>query len=180
VESRDRLWRRLESGTWQAGTFKVVALPVLIKNRCVGPHEQVLNVPIAYRWYVPGKPSSQLLTEAWLLSQLLHWLFWERSCVRTRGSLSWAGGCVRSPSSQEQWICSNLLMTSWKVAICGPCEIHMVYDHMRTERGMRVTCWSDFLCRVYIDSNHRDYQIWVIAYLWQPTRSNLMNLTCFM
>jgi hypothetical protein len=32
--------------------------PVSVKNRWVGPREQVLNVPIACRCYRPGKPSS--------------------------------------------------------------------------------------------------------------------------
>jgi hypothetical protein len=35
-------------------------------------------------------------------------------------------------------------MTSQRVAICGPREIHMVLDHTQTERGMRVACWLGF------------------------------------
>jgi hypothetical protein len=77
-------------------------------------------------------------------SLLLQWLVRERSWVRTCGSLSWAGGCVGSPSSWEQWICSNLLMIVRKLAICGPCEIRIVLNHTRTERGKRVECWSGF------------------------------------
>jgi hypothetical protein len=46
--------------------FKAIAQPVSIKDRWVGPHEQVLNVPIACWWYVPSKPSSWSSTEAWL------------------------------------------------------------------------------------------------------------------
>jgi hypothetical protein len=34
---------------WQAGTYKVVAPSVSIKDRWVDPHEQVLNIPIACR-----------------------------------------------------------------------------------------------------------------------------------
>jgi hypothetical protein len=75
---------------------------------------------------------------------LLQWLVRERSWVRTHGSLSRAEGCVESPSSPEQWICSNLLMTVQKVAICGSCEIRMVLDHTQTERGKRVACWLGF------------------------------------
>jgi hypothetical protein len=37
--------------------------PVSIKDRWVGPREQVLNVPFTYRWYGPGKPSSRPSTE---------------------------------------------------------------------------------------------------------------------
>jgi hypothetical protein len=51
---------------------------------------------------------------------------------------------VGSPFSREQWICSNLLRTMQKVAICGPREIRMVLDHTRTKRGKRVACWSGF------------------------------------
>jgi hypothetical protein len=52
--------------------------------------------------------------------------------------------CVGSPSSRVQWICSNLLTTVWKVAICRLREIRMVVDYTRTERGKRVACWSSF------------------------------------
>jgi hypothetical protein len=76
---------------------------------------------------------------------LLHWLLWERSWVQTHGSVSQcAMDYVGSPSFRGQWICSNLLMTVRKVAICGPCEIHMVEGHTWTKRGKRVACWSGF------------------------------------
>jgi hypothetical protein len=75
---------------------------------------------------------------------LLQWLVRERSWVRTRGSLSRAEGYIGSPSSQEQWICSNLLTTMRNIAICGLREIHMVLDHMWTERGKHVVCWLGF------------------------------------
>jgi hypothetical protein len=77
---------------------------------------------------------------------LLHYLLWERSWVRTRESISRrAVDCVGSPSSRGWWICLNLLMTVWKVAMHWPREILMVLDHTRTERGKRVPCWSGFL-----------------------------------
>jgi hypothetical protein len=47
--------RRLGSGVWKVGTFKVVAPPVSVKNQCVGPYEQVLNIPIACWWYGSSK-----------------------------------------------------------------------------------------------------------------------------
>jgi hypothetical protein len=76
---------------------------------------------------------------------LLQWLLWERSWIRTHGPVSrravdWVG----SPSSREQWIYSNLLMTTRKVAMCWQCEIHMIGNHTRNERGMRVAWWSSF------------------------------------
>jgi hypothetical protein len=45
---------------------------------------------------------------------------------------------------QEQWPCSTLLMTTWKVAIIGPCEIRMVKGYTRTEREKCMACWSGF------------------------------------
>jgi hypothetical protein len=51
---------------WKADTFKVVAPPVSVKDQCVGPHEQVLNVPIACQRCGPGNPSSLLSGDAWL------------------------------------------------------------------------------------------------------------------
>jgi hypothetical protein len=67
---------------------------------------------------------------------LLHWLLWEKS--------SRDADCVGSPSSQRQWICSNLLTTTRKVAIRGPREIRMVDGHTWTEREICVACWSGF------------------------------------
>jgi hypothetical protein len=60
------------------------------------------------------------------------------------GQLACCGLC-REPFFLGQWTCLNLLMTVQKVAICGSCEIRMVFDHTRTERGKRVVCWSGFL-----------------------------------
>jgi hypothetical protein len=40
-------------------------MPVSIKDRWVGPHEQVLNVSIACWWYGLSKPSYLSLIEAW-------------------------------------------------------------------------------------------------------------------
>jgi hypothetical protein len=57
---------RWGSVIWKVVTFKVVAPPVPVKDRWVGPREQVLNVPIVYRRYGPDSPSSQPSTEGWL------------------------------------------------------------------------------------------------------------------
>jgi hypothetical protein len=70
------------------------------------------------------------------LPPLLQWLDQERNWVWTHGSDGrCAVDCVASPFSQQQWLYSSLLMTAWRVAICGPCKICMVVDHMRTEHG---------------------------------------------
>jgi hypothetical protein len=79
------------------------------------------------------------------LSHLLHWFARERNWVWTHRSVSRrVVDCVGSPFSREQWDLSKSVGISQKVAICGPREIHMVLDHMRTERGKRVACWSGF------------------------------------
>jgi hypothetical protein len=79
------------------------------------------------------------------LPPLLHWLAREKKYMQTRGSVSRCDvNCVGSPFSQEQWPCLTLLTTLRRVAICGPCEIHMVLDHTRTEREKHVACWSGF------------------------------------
>jgi hypothetical protein len=57
---------RSGSVIWKVGTSKVVAPPVSVKDRCVGPREQVLNIHIAYQRYGPGEPSNRPLTEGWL------------------------------------------------------------------------------------------------------------------
>jgi hypothetical protein len=45
---------------------RLQTLPVLVKDRWVGPREQVLNVSIACWWLWPSKPSSLSSTETWL------------------------------------------------------------------------------------------------------------------
>jgi hypothetical protein len=53
-----------------------------------------------------------------VFSPLPQWQLWERSWVRTHGSDGRrAVDCVSSPSSRGKWICTNLLMTSRKVAM---------------------------------------------------------------
>jgi hypothetical protein len=51
---------------------------------------------------------------------------------------------VREPFFLEAVTLSNAIDDSRRVAICGPCEIRMVLDHMRTEHGKHVVYWSDF------------------------------------
>jgi hypothetical protein len=41
---------------------------VSVKDRWVSPHEQVLNVLIAYWCYGPSRPSSLSMTQAWFKS----------------------------------------------------------------------------------------------------------------
>jgi hypothetical protein len=108
------------------------------------PCEQVLNVSIAYWCMGPVSLVASCQQKLDVFS-LLYWLLWERSWVRTHGSVSHrAFDCVRSPSSRGQWICSTLLMTTRKIAIHRPREIRIVDGHTQTEREKRVVCWSSF------------------------------------
>jgi hypothetical protein len=66
VERGDSWSERLGSGTWKTSISKVVAPPMSVKDRLVGPHEQVLNIPFAYWCYGPNKPSSRSSIDAWL------------------------------------------------------------------------------------------------------------------
>jgi hypothetical protein len=125
--------------------------------------------------YGPSKPSSQLSTEGWL-SPLFHWLLLERSWVWTHESVSrHIVDCVRSPPS---W-------GSGSIQICWQLYEKLLYvDHVRYvwSRAIRrpsvESVWRVgriFPCRVYIDSNRRDSQLWVIACLWLPSSSNFLD-----
>jgi hypothetical protein len=66
-----RKWRQLvgKVGEWYVANWHLQGgRPRLCWLRNVGlaPHKQVLNVPIACRWYGPDKPSSRMSIEAWL------------------------------------------------------------------------------------------------------------------
>jgi hypothetical protein len=144
------------------------------------PPEQVLNVSIACWCYVPSKPTAWLSTKAYYqqkldVSPLLYWLLWERSWVQSRRSVSCrAVDWVGIPSSLEQLICSNLLTTTWKVAIRGPREICMVKGHTRTERGKRVAWWSSFP----LQGVHRFESPWLLVWVWHRDRTHLVSLAC--
>jgi hypothetical protein len=151
-------------GKWRPSVGKVGEWFVESRHlRWVGPHEQVLNVPIACWWYGSSKPSASCQHKL-DFSPLLHWLFWERSWVRTHGSVSRrAVDCVGSPSSRGQWICwwlhEKLLYVYrvryvWSRAICGP----------SVESVWHVGC--AFPYRVYIYLNRHNSRILVTAYLW--------------
>jgi hypothetical protein len=71
----------------------------------------------------------------------------------------------RSHFSREQWPYSTLLMTTWKVVICGPREIVRSW----TIYGLRIkSVWHVghiFPCRVYIDLNRHDSQIYLMVWI---------------
>jgi hypothetical protein len=92
---------------------------VSVKDRSVGPREQVLNVPIACRDMGPVNLIVGHRQELGLRPQL-HSLVRERNWVWTHGLVSWrAVDCVRSPFSQEQWDLAKSIGISQKFATYG-------------------------------------------------------------
>jgi hypothetical protein len=94
--------------------------------------------------YGHNNHSSWLPTGAWICPHYFIGISGEKLGTDPRIGQPACCGLCREPFSREQWLCSTLLMTTWKVAICGPHEIRMVLDHMQTERGKCVACWSGF------------------------------------
>jgi hypothetical protein len=148
--------------------------PVSIKDRWVGPCEQVLNIPITCWWYEPSKSSSLSSIEAWLKPTASLVGLGEKLGIDPR---------IGQPTCRG--LCHGLFFLrvvgySQKIAMHWPREIRMVWDHTRTERGMRVACWSGFpLQGVYRFESPRLSDMSTTC-LWQSSRSNLMNLTCLM
>jgi hypothetical protein len=146
-------------------------MSVLVKDQWVGPREQALNVPIACRWYGPGKPSSMLSIDVWLCP-VLHWLA-QRETVygpadRSAGVLWIMSGALFLRSSDSIQLCR------WFVKGCHiwglpTGSVRRAYVDWR-EKCM---CYIDrvFPYRVYINSNRRDSRIWVTTCSWQSSRS---------
>jgi hypothetical protein len=110
------------------------------------------------------------------LNLLLQWLSWERN---------W-GGSRRPLSRAERW--SREYFFSGAVVSVQPCRwlvkgcriqglpvgsVRQTYVDWRGKRMCHVG--RVFPCRVYIDSNRRDSQIWVSACSWLPSSSNLLD-----
>jgi hypothetical protein len=134
------LGRPVEHSEGKGGESAVVILRFL----CGSPRLCRLRteglVPVSKYWtyrshddvYGPGKASSWLPTYAWLcpwLARKRNWIWTHRSINRR------AMDCVRSPFSREQWRCSNLLMTTWKVATYGDCPHEAYTGHTWTGMG---------------------------------------------
>jgi hypothetical protein len=150
---------------WEVSTSKFVAPSVSVNDRLVGPTSKYWT----YWLYARDMGLVSLVACHRQMFDFVHYFYgwWgERNLVGTHGSVSrLAEDWDKSPVSQEQWLCSTLLMTTWKVAIHGLCKICMVECHTRTDRRIQTTCWSGFPYSVYIDSNHRVSRIWVTGCL---------------
>jgi hypothetical protein len=131
--------------------------------------------------YRPSKSSSWLPTVAWLYPHcFIGWLMRE------------TGYGPIDRSADMLWIVLGAIFlgSSDPAQLCWWLHERLLYvDHVRyvwswTIHGLSVKImWRVgrvFPCRVYINSNHRDSQIWVIACLWQSLCSNFMSSTCLM
>jgi hypothetical protein len=112
-------------------------MPVSVKDWWVAPRQQVLNVPIAYRSYGPGKPSSLLLTEAWLKPTTS----WLRVGEKLDGVPKIGQPVCRGYSQEFLFLEStgiypNLLVTRERLL----CIDRMRYVWSRTIRGLSVGC----------------------------------------
>jgi hypothetical protein len=149
--------------------------PVSVKDRGVGTREQVLNVPIAYRWYGSGKPSSLPSTRVWLkrtasmtvLGEKLRRVPWTtqpgwevESWALFLGSSAFVQPCW--------WLAKGYHIQGSPTG--SVCRAYVDWCGKRTCRVGRI-----FPCRVYIDSNHRDSRIWVTACSWLSSSSNLQD-----
>jgi hypothetical protein len=175
VNSGDHWLGRSGSDTRKSGTSQVVAPPVSVKGRWVGPHGQVSNVPIAYWWYEPSKHISLPSTDAWLYPH--YFISWLR---RETGyeSMDRSADVLRIVSGAPFLRCSNPAQLCWWLR-----ERLLYVDHVRYVRSRAIrrssvkSMWHVgrvFLCRVYIDSNHRDSQIWVPLVRGSHYEDNLM------
>jgi hypothetical protein len=149
---------------------------VSVKDRWVSPHEQVLNIPIACRWYRLGKPTRRPSTQCWICPYcFIGWPEREtgyRLMDQSVGVLCIVSGTLFLRSSGTAQLCGRLR----ERLLCVAHEIRMVWDHTQTERGICVACWSDFPCKVYINSNHRDSRIWVPLICGSHHIDNFTNL----
>jgi hypothetical protein len=103
--------------------------PVSIKDWWVGPHEQVLNVPIACWWHVPSKPSSSLSTEVWLKITASFVGLWEKlgtdpqidrpTCWRLCRE-PFFSGAVGSIQICRQLVKDCYALTTWDIYGLGP------------------------------------------------------------
>jgi hypothetical protein len=120
---------------------------VLVKDRSIGPRDQVLNISIAYWCYGPSKPSIQPLIDAWLYPHcFIGWLRREDGYEPMDRSAAHCGLC------RERFFLGvvgllNSVDESLKVTTYGD-------SHRKRMSGVRglawevyMVCWSGFLLR---------------------------------
>jgi hypothetical protein len=151
-------------------------LSVSVKDRGVGTREQVLNVPIACRWYGPGKPSNLPSTEDGFTPTASMTALGEKLCTDPWINQSVCCGLYREPFFSGAVALSIVVDDFVKGChVRGPPigSVRRAYVDWRGKHTCRVG-WI-FPCRVYIDSNCCDSRIWVTACSWLLSSSNLLE-----
>jgi hypothetical protein len=142
-----------------------------MKERWVGPREQVLNVPIACWWYGPSESSSLSSTKVCLKSTASLVGLGEKLCIDLRISQLACYGLCREPLFSgpvgSVQIC-RWLVKGYHVWGLPAGSIRRAYLDWHGKHMCRVGQVCP--CRVYIDLNHRDSRIWVTASWWQTPR----------
>jgi hypothetical protein len=167
------------------GGESVVAIPrFLCGSPCLCRLRTEGLVPMSKYWmyrshagvYGSSKPSSWSSTEAWLKSTaslvgsgeklgMDPWINQPAQCGLCREPIfSGAVGSVQFC----RWLMKGCHLRGLSVG--SVCQAYV-------DRRGKHTCCVDwvFPCRVYIDSNHYDSQIWVTACSWLPSSSNLLD-----
>jgi hypothetical protein len=110
------------------------------------------------------------------LSLLLQWLSWERNWGGFRGPLSQA-----KRWSQEHLFSRAVLSVQpcrWLIKGChvrGPLTGSVRRAYMNWHGKCTCRVGRVFPCKVYIDSNRHNSQIWVTTCSWLPASSNLQD-----
>jgi hypothetical protein len=94
--------------------------------------------------YGPSKPSNRMSTKAWLFPTASLAIVGERMSTDPWIGQPMCCGLCREPFFSGVVDLFKSVDDCAKGSICGPREICMVLDHMWTERGKHVACWSGF------------------------------------
>jgi hypothetical protein len=142
-----------------------------IKDWGVGTREQVLNVSIVCQWYGPDKPCSLSSMGAWLKRTASMAVLGEklkRIPRTTQSGWEVESGALFLRSGASVQACWRLVKGCHirRPPTVSVCRVYVDW------RGKRTCCVGRvFPYMVYIDSNNRDSQIWLIACPWLPSSS---------
>jgi hypothetical protein len=117
---------------------------VSIKDRSVGPHEQVLNVLIVYWCYEPSEPSSRPSIVLGFAPTASLAGSGEKLGTDPRISQRHTVDYVGSPSSREQWAYSILSMTHERSPRTETARRKRTLDVLGLAWDAYMACWSGF------------------------------------
>jgi hypothetical protein len=180
---QDQLGGPVEHSEGKGGESVMSILRLLCGSPCLCRLRIEWLVPVSKFWTYRSHASdmSPVSLVAWcqqmfgFLNYFIGWLRRETGygpIDRSAGVLWIVSGAFFLESSDSIQLCQ------WLIKGCdvrGPPSgsVHRAYMDWCGKRTYRVG--RVFLCRVYIDSNHRDSRIWVIACSWLSSSSNLLD-----